>query len=207
MQTPTSSDWAASASWYDDNAASYIQKSESMNTSLDLKRFARFLVPGGRVLDFGCGAGRDTKAFEALGLSAHGLDGSKSMIDHCVASNTGKATFRHMSFEDYADPPGSWDGIWAMASLIHLPVHKRRPVFSKILASLKPRGIFTAYMKSGSGEIKDTQGRPVCLISRAEAISMVMPLLTPAQKLSVGLVERPESSGKNVNWVCIEVKA
>lgn len=73
--------------------------------------------PGGRVLDAGCGPGRDLAAFTQLGVDPLGVDLSSGMVAVCAANGhpAMASDLRHLPLAD-----GTFAGVWASASLVHL---------------------------------------------------------------------------------------
>ena len=114
-------------------------------------RFLAFLPEGGRILDFGCGTGRDTKAFRNLGYKTDALDGSEALC-RIAEKHTGVAV-RCLDFRDYLHSEGEiYDGIWACASLLHLKKQELLPVMRELGKALKPGGVMYASFKYGKYE-------------------------------------------------------
>lgn len=87
-----------------------------------VKELARFkkLVPGKKVLDIGCGAGRDAEELLKEGFCVTGIDASDGMLA-VARSRAPKATLLKMDFNALAFPDESFDGFWAAASFLHVP--------------------------------------------------------------------------------------
>lgn len=111
--------------------------------------FLSYLKPGDKILDLGCGAGRDTKYFLQKGFDVHAVDGSDELVIRASAY-TG-IQVRQMLFDEL-DFINKYDGIWACASLLHLPYTQLTPMLDKIARALKERGIFYASFKYGEFE-------------------------------------------------------
>lgn len=205
MVKPTPQDWAQSAKWYDENAEQYISLADARSTQPSMAIFTSHLPDGARVLDFGCGSGRDLKAFLDLGFDAHGIDGSSELIAHCGDKLGEPHRYRCMDFRDYDDPAGRWDGIWAMASLLHLPKAELPRVISAILKSLTDQGVFLAYLKAGDEEIIDDIGRPMNFLGEQEASDMINPLLSNNRTLQVRTISATASHGESSDWIEIMV--
>ena len=86
---------------------------------------------GLRILDFGCGPGRDLAAFSAMGHRPTGLDGCEAFVEHARA-HTGCEVL-HQNFFELALGSRQFDGVFANASLFHVP----RALLSEVLAALK----------------------------------------------------------------------
>jgi SAM-dependent methyltransferase len=122
-----------------------------------LRDFCRRLPSDGRVLDLGCGAGHDLSSITKTGRGAVGLDYAEPIariarsISTCpvVVSDMRSIPFRDLAF----------DGVWASASLLHLPRRDLPTALSEIRRILRPEGRFFASVKAGSGEMRDKEGR------------------------------------------------
>lgn len=65
--------------YYNQNAKQYYKSTVSLDFSDNRDRFLKYLPAAGHILDFGCGSGRDTKAFLKKGFLVTAVDGSKEM--------------------------------------------------------------------------------------------------------------------------------
>jgi SAM-dependent methyltransferase len=91
------------------------------------------------ILDFGCGPGRDLKALAALGHSAIGLEGAATFAA-MARSETGCAVWEQ-DFHALSLPDQHFDGIFANASLFHVPSQELPRVLRQLWAALKPGGV------------------------------------------------------------------
>lgn len=91
------------------------------------------------LLDLGCGPGRDLKTFGALGHVAIGLDGSRKFVEMARAYS-GCAVWEQ-NFVDLRLPDALFDGIYANASLFHVPRNLLPEVLGKLRDALKPGGV------------------------------------------------------------------
>ena len=135
--------------YYNENAAAFINGTASADIAETRDRFAKYLPPGALILDFGCGSGRDTKAFLASGFRVDATDGSEEICRE--ASTFTGIDVQHLLFQDL-DAVDRYDGIWACASILHLPKHELGPVMQKIAQALKPGGILYTSFKYGDFE-------------------------------------------------------
>jgi SAM-dependent methyltransferase len=92
-----------------------------------------------RILDFGCGPGRDLAWFRAQGHEAVGLDGSLRFVEMARAS-TG-CEVRHQDFLSLSLEPAGFDGVFANASLFHVPTQELPRVLGQLYDALRPRGV------------------------------------------------------------------
>lgn len=109
------------------------------------------------ILDFGCGPGRDLKAFTERGHVATGLEGSARFCDMARAHSGCEVL--HQDFLALDLPAGHYDGIFANASLFHVPRSALPRVLRELRAALKPRGILFSSNPRGEDEEGWLHGR------------------------------------------------
>jgi SAM-dependent methyltransferase len=103
-----------------------------------------------RILDFGCGPGRDLKIFRHLGHEAIGLEGAERFVE-LARSYTGCEIW-HQDFLKLALPPEFFDGIFANASLFHVPSQELPRVLRELWAALKVEGVLFSSNPRGENE-------------------------------------------------------
>jgi len=123
-----------------------------------IEKFINLLPPKAKILDLGCGSGRDAKIFSELGADILGIDFSSNLIE-IAKSHALAATFELMDIEDLNLPEGVYDGVWSICSLGHIAKNKLPNVLNKIYSLLNKNGYFYLALKKGKGEIleKDTR--------------------------------------------------
>jgi SAM-dependent methyltransferase len=109
------------------------------------------------LLDFGCGPGRDLQTFTALGHVAIGLDGSAKFADMAHA-DSGCEVWRQ-DFLKLELPDNRFDGVFANASLFHVPGRELPRVLRELHATLKPGGVLFASNPHGHNEEGWNRGR------------------------------------------------
>jgi len=160
----------ANVEYYNKNADSFFEGSISADMSSVRNRFVNYLPKGAHVLDAGCGSGRDSKAFLDLGYDVTAFDASKEM---CIrASEYIKRDVINMRFEDISYD-NEFDGIWACASLLHVPMDNLPEVMHKMNKALKKDGIMYASFKRGDGTKR--RGERVFSDYNKESIIQVYP--------------------------------
>lgn len=142
---------AETVAYYDRNAAGFAAQTAALDMSQLHERFLRHVPAGGRILDAGCGTGRDAQAFAARGFAVVGFDASAEMVRIARERAAGAAEIRHMSFADVAWQD-AFDGIWACASLLHVPVVDFPGVGLRLTRALRPGGAWYMSFKLGTGE-------------------------------------------------------
>jgi len=112
--------------------------------SLERDIVDRHVKPGGRILDIGCGAGREALGFARAGFRVVGIDVAPRMIElaHANALREGlDITFRVQSVTEIDHPPGSFDGAFWVGSYYHVPGRALRvESLGRIANSLAPDG-------------------------------------------------------------------
>ena len=101
------------------------------------------------ILDAGCGPGRDLKAFAALGHSAIGLEGC---AEFAAMARAGGFEVLEQNFLALDLPQSRFDGIFANATLFHIPTQELPRVLSQLRAALKPRGVLFSSNPRGNNE-------------------------------------------------------
>ena len=131
------------------NADLFVEGTVSVDMHDAQMRFLRMLLPHAYILDFGCGSGRDAKAFLDQGYQVDAVDGSPELC--CMASELIGKPVKQMLFDDLS-VSNQYDGIWACASILHLPRRNLVDVLPKISNALKTDGVLYASFKYGSYE-------------------------------------------------------
>jgi 2-polyprenyl-3-methyl-5-hydroxy-6-metoxy-1,4-benzoquinol methylase len=136
-------------SYYDANARVFVGSTIDVEFSAMQQRFTSLLAPGATILDFGCGSGRDTKAFLDAGFNVTATDGSAELCR--TASEFCGIPVRHELFQDLTDV-SAYDGVWACSSILHLPKDQLADVLCRIVRALRPHGIVYTSFKHGDFE-------------------------------------------------------
>ena len=135
--------------YYNQHAKAYVDSTRDVEFSQTQERFLQYLEPGARILDFGCGSGRDTKYFRNRGFQVEAVDGSAEFVR--IASEYTGINVRRMLFQDL-DEVERYDGIWACSSIPHLPCAELEVVLGKMARALRRRGIVYTSFKYGTEE-------------------------------------------------------
>ena len=141
--------------YYNRNADSYYWTTVGIDMSKLRNAFAAYLPAEARVIDLGCGSGRDVMAFCNMGHEASGLDASKELVELAKERLEGKAAHGDMVTWRAAEP---YDGIWCCASLIHLNEEEKRKFFANLQHNLKPGGVIYISVKEGIETGTDEEG-------------------------------------------------
>lgn len=141
--------------FYNQNAESFFKDTIQVDMCELYRPFIQRLKPKGRILDAGCGSGRDAKAFLEMGFQVDAMDAAVEMVK--LASEYTGLPVKHQMFESISEIE-TYDGIWACASLLHLPAAELPFVFTQLTNSLKPGGVWYMSFKYGSGQ-REKDGR------------------------------------------------
>ncbi|HEX5281616.1 MAG TPA: methyltransferase domain-containing protein [Micropepsaceae bacterium] len=143
---------------YGDRAEKFREGTRGHDVSQNIGALLKYIEakPPSAILDLGCGPGRDLKAFAALGHAPIGLDGCSSFV----------AMAREQDFEVWEQsflaldlPDNRFDGIFANASLFHVPSRELPRVLRELHATLKPRGVLFSSNPHGHNEEGWNHGR------------------------------------------------
>ena len=134
--------------YYNQNVTTFIADTISVDLKDTQNKFINAL-PGDKILDLGCGSGRDTKYFLEFGLKVTAVDGSEELCKR--ASDYLGIPVYHMLFQEL-DLEDEYNGIWACSSILHLPKDELRTVFYKMVTALKSSGVIYTSFKYGEFE-------------------------------------------------------
>jgi superfamily II DNA or RNA helicase/HKD family nuclease/SOS-response transcriptional repressor LexA len=117
------------------------------------ERFLSGLHPNARILDAGCGSGRDAKAFADRGFIVSAFDASEKLAE--LASRHCGFQVAVRRFEDMHEAK-EYDAIWCCASLLHVPAADLSDTFARLWHALRSGGRMYVSFKHGTGERTDT---------------------------------------------------
>ncbi|MEM6989347.1 MAG: class I SAM-dependent methyltransferase [Myxococcota bacterium] len=103
-----------------------------------------------RILDLGCGPGRDLIAFRDAGHVAVGVDGAVRFCE--MARELSGCDVLHQDMLALNLPPASFDGVFANASLFHVPSQELPRVLTELREALRPRGVLFASNPRGDND-------------------------------------------------------
>ena len=132
--------------YYNINAKTFFEETKDLDLSAGRNTFIAKMPEGASILDAGCGSGRDSLFFKKQGYRVMAIDDSIEMVR--LASNYIGQEVKLMSFEE-VDYVEAFDGIWANASLLHVPKERLVEVLNRFKYALKSRGTLYASFKYG----------------------------------------------------------
>lgn len=150
---------AATLAHYETRAQDFCAGTRDHDVSQNIAALLQHVEgsPPFAILDFGCGPGRDLKAFAALGHRAVGLEGAARFV--AMARAESGCEVWHQDFLALDLPERAFDGVFANAALFHVPSQELPRVLRQLHATLKPRGVLFSSNPHGSNDEGWTRGR------------------------------------------------
>lgn len=141
--------------YYREHAQRFFRDTANVDMSALYRPFISELPPGARILDAGCGSGRDVRAFSDMGFVVEAFDASAKLVA-LARQFSGKAVAQKRLQE--VDAVETYHGIWCCASLLHISEAELPDVMTRLAIALKPNGIWYLSFKYGRGE-REKDGR------------------------------------------------
>ena len=142
--------------YYNKNSEEYFNSTLNVDMTNTYKEFLKLVPEGGKILDLGCGSGRDSINFMKLGYEVTAVDGSKELAKKASAL-LGKEvivnTFEELELKE------KFHGIWACASLLHIKREDLKIVLNNLYNNLEDNGVFYMSFKYGEKEYVDDKNR------------------------------------------------
>lgn len=157
MELPVSDELRRSIDAYSADPAGYQERYAAVDVAKMRTIFAGYMPKGGRVLDAGCGTGRDVAAFAEAGFAVDGIDLCGELLDlaieACPTATLVPGDIRSMPFADEA-----FDGVWAMGSLVHLDHDAAEQALVEIRRVLRPEGCLYVTLKADETDVGRWEG-------------------------------------------------
>lgn len=144
---------------YAQNAAMFWERTRAHDVSENIEALLRHIegAPPYAILDFGCGPGRDLKAFSERGHRAIGLEGTPRFAE--MARAYSGCEVWEQDFLKLDLPPEHFDGVFANAALFHVPAQELPRVLGELRTALKPRGVLFSSNPRGNNDEGWNEGR------------------------------------------------
>ena len=157
--------------YYDANAEGFWTGTRDHDVSQNIAALlsAIHATPPLAILDFGCGPGRDLKALKDAGHLPIGLEGSARFAE--MAREYSGCEVWQQDFLELSLPHAFFDGVFANASLFHVPSTHLPRVIGELGAALKPGGVFFCSNPRGEGEEGFSGERYACFFDHARWLS------------------------------------
>ncbi|CAM2830519.1 class I SAM-dependent methyltransferase [Vibrio rarus] len=156
--------------YYNQNAQQFFDSTVDVEMQSLYQTFLPLLPHNARILDAGCGSGRDSQAFLQRGYSVDAFDASSKLVT--LARQLTGCAVSQSTFMDFTAQPNSYDGIWACASLLHVPESELKATFIHLSQFLKSSGLFYCSFKLGEQEV-ERNGRFFCDLTARKLHQMV----------------------------------
>lgn len=151
--------------YYNKHAEEFTASTFEVDMESLYQPFLAELPEGARILDVGCGSGRDTLAFKKKGYQVDSIDYSEELVKK--ATQLTGIPVRLQSFYEI-DADQAYDGIWACASLLHCERHRLAEVLQRMLRALKPGGVIYMSFKYGDSD-REKDGRAFTDLNEQQA--------------------------------------
>ncbi|HEX5647423.1 MAG TPA: class I SAM-dependent methyltransferase [Nitrospira sp.] len=167
-----------------------------------LVEWASVLPQPARVLDLGCGAGQDARYLTKLGHQVIGLDRTMPLL-RFARRRSASVPFVLADMRTLPVRSGSLDGVWAAASLIHVPKSVARQVLRKLRDCVQPDGLLAATVTYGlRSRVKEGGWMPGRYFARWKKDELARVLARAGwQVLSLRVVSNRERKGRWINVI------
>ena len=142
--------------YYNKNSEEYFNSTLNVDMTNTYKEFLKLVPEGGKILDLGCGSGRDSMNFMKLGYEVTAVDGSKELAKRAsvlLGKEVIVSTFEELELKE------KFHGIWACASLLHIKREDLKIVLNNLYNNLDDNGVFYMSFKYGEKEYVDDKNR------------------------------------------------
>ncbi|MFC3071450.1 class I SAM-dependent methyltransferase [Phenylobacterium soli] len=184
--------------FYDENAEDYFRRTVDSDMTAARRLFASQVAPGGRVLDAGCGSGRDALAFHQMGFEVTATEAAPRLAE-IARRHTGLVvdvlTFDQMAWRDH------FDGIWACGSLLHVPRVDLPATLRRLRDALVPGGAWFMSFKYGPFE-RPANGRRFTDLDE-EGAAELLAQVRGLQLISMDVVGDSRADRSGERWLSL----
>lgn len=189
--------------YYNQTAQTFVQGTIDADLGKLHRRFLKLLPIQAHILDLGCGSGRDAKAFLDAGYQVTAIDGSEGccrLAGDYIGQPVLCQTFEELDFDQ------AFDGVWACASLLHVPYAELTDIFEKIARALRPGGTLYASFKYGDFE-GERNGRYFTDLTEERLAAVIEPVagLTVVETFVTGDVREGRGDERWLNVVGVKI--
>ena len=142
--------------YYNKNSEEYFNSTLNVDMTNTYKPFLKLVPKDGKILDLGCGSGRDSMNFMKLGYEVTSVDGAKELAKRAsvlLGKEVIVSTFEELELKE------KFHGIWACASLLHIKREDLKTVLNNLYNNLEDNGVFYMSFKYGEKEYVDDKNR------------------------------------------------
>lgn len=156
--------------YYNQNSKEYFEITKNLKTTEIYEVFLDNIKPSSKILDLGCGSGRDSLYFKSIGHDVTSVDGSIELAkeaEKLIGQEVIVSTFEELKLKE------KFDGIWACASLLHVKRENIEDVLRNLTSNLKDDGVFYLSFKYGANEFIDERNRYFNCYTEESFIEMI----------------------------------
>lgn len=164
----------------------------------EMNKFHKFL-PSGKVLEIGCGSGKDASNIIRLGYDYVGTDPSKGLLEIAQKRNPG-TSFRNKSVQGLDFEENEFDGFWTAATLLHIPKDEIDDALQSIIRVVRNGGIGFISLKAGEGEREDAETERWFSYYSGEEFTKIL------EKNRLKVIEFGTKKGEKDFWLVFLVK-
>ncbi|MGB4657659.1 MAG: class I SAM-dependent methyltransferase [Mobilitalea sp.] len=189
-----------SIEYYSKNAGEYFEHTVDIDMRENWERFTRILPEGGSILDLGCGSGRDSEYFISCGFDVTAMDASEEMCDLAsihIGQDVLNLSFAEMDFDKV------FDGIWANASLLHVPENEIEDILTKTINSLKINGIL--YMSYRYGDFEGERDGRYYKDYRTKSLKELLGRFENIELIDIGKSQDTRTD-HDISWIYVLVR-
>ena len=187
--------------YYELHAKLYAEETFSADMSEQYRRFLPLLRERARILDVGSGSGRDACYFQKKGYQVTALEPSKNLCREIRKVFSGKIVCSDI--QSYR-PNQRFDGIWACASLLHVPEKELSAILKKIARALKDSGIL--YMSFKLGDFEGFRGERYFCDYTEDAMEEVLKDNDRFDVVKIWETEDVRSGHSDTRWLNVLVR-
>ena len=185
--------------YYEKNKDSFIENTINCDMSVQYNFFEKHLINAKTILDLGFGSGRDSLYFKDK-YEVYSMDPVESFCEHGKKIGLKNVILGDAQSMDYTS---KFDGIWACASLLHVPSNELSGVFKKCFKSLKNNGVMYASFKYGFFE-GDKNGRFYCDLNEESLKKYIANTGFVIKEILLTTDVRPDRNEKWLNVILIK---
>ncbi len=191
-----------SIGYYNKNPKDFFDRTINADVQNLYQVFLNHLPSKARILDAGCGVGRDSRFFLSKGYDVVPLDGSIEMVK--LASDLLGKPVLHMLFQDIHFSQ-EFDAIWANASLLHVPYDNLREILCTFHTALRSSGILFASFKYGN-TMRTTEDRFFFDMTEATILPYLHNLFHPIHIWKSGDTRSQIAPSSDKSWLNVIAK-
>ncbi len=186
--------------FYNQHATEYFAETVGVDLKEQRDVFLTVLPLGGRIIDLGCGSGRDSRYFLEKGFTVDALDASQELCK--LAQQFTGIPVQCCTIQEWK-PEKSYDGIWACASLLHLKREELKEFFKNCHRYLKKDGVLFVSAKEGVQTGTDEKGR--FFINFDETLIREL-VYGDSRYEMLRLWSTKDGLGRETNWINLLIK-